>query len=37
MCVPPEQSWTAFFDKWGYKERQREDIAAAIQSILEEV
>ncbi|CAB9519323.1 expressed unknown protein [Seminavis robusta] len=28
--------WTAFFEKWGYKEPQRKDIALAITEILEE-
>jgi len=26
--------WTRFFEKWGYEERQREDIARAVRSIL---
>jgi hypothetical protein len=28
--------WTSFFEKWGYKEAQRRDIATAIRAVLEE-
>ena len=27
--------WTEFFDKWGYKELQKRDIAQAMMSVLE--
>mmetsp|Transcript_57428 Transcript_57428/g.113043 ORF Transcript_57428/g.113043 Transcript_57428/m.113043 type:complete len:91 (-) Transcript_57428:293-565(-) len=30
------QFWSQFFEKWGYKERQREDISNAMEKILQE-
>lgn len=33
--TPLHQFWSQFFEKWRYKERQREDIISAMQKILE--